>query len=58
MVSIGVQVQGGVPVGRCALCLLRPRFPGTYITNGGLSRETGNAAVAAGEADLVAYGVP
>lgn len=38
--------------------LLRPRFSGTYITNGGHSRETGNAAVAAGEADLVAYGVP
>ena len=37
--------------------LLRERFRGTLIVNGGYGRESGEAAVAAGEADLVAYGV-
>lgn len=34
----------------------RPIFNGTIISAGGHNRETGNAIVAAGEADLVAYG--
>ncbi|MDP2315896.1 MAG: alkene reductase [Pseudomonadota bacterium] len=38
--------------------LLRARFKGAYIVNGGFDAETGNAAIASGEADLVAYGVP
>ncbi|MES2642113.1 MAG: alkene reductase [Myxococcota bacterium] len=38
--------------------LLRPLFRGTYIVNGGFTQDSGNAAIASGEADLVAYGVP
>ena len=37
---------------------LRRVFGGTVIVNGGYDRATGDAAVASGEADLVAYGVP
>jgi N-ethylmaleimide reductase len=33
-------------------------FGGTFIVNGGYSRESGAAAIQAGEADLVAYGAP
>jgi N-ethylmaleimide reductase len=36
---------------------LRRLFGGTVIVNGGYDRDAGEAAVAAGEADLVAYGV-
>jgi N-ethylmaleimide reductase len=36
---------------------LRRLFGGTVIVNGGYDREAGEAAVAAGEADLVAFGV-
>ncbi|WP_235685883.1 MULTISPECIES: alkene reductase [Corallococcus] len=38
--------------------LLRKVFPGTFIVNGGYDARAGEAAVAAGEADLVAYGTP
>jgi len=38
--------------------LLRNVFDGTYIVNGGFDLATANAAIAAGEADLVAFGVP
>lgn len=38
--------------------VLRKIFKGTYIVNGGFNAETGNAAIANGEADLVAFGVP
>jgi N-ethylmaleimide reductase len=38
--------------------VLRRIFKGTYIVNGGFNAETGNAAIANGEADLVAFGVP
>jgi N-ethylmaleimide reductase len=38
--------------------ILRRLFAGTVIVNGGYDRELGEAAIAAGEADLVAYGVP
>ena len=37
--------------------ILRERFPGTLVVNGGYDGQSGEAAVAAGEADLVAYGV-
>jgi len=38
--------------------MLRDVFEGTVIINGGYDRDTGNAAIAEGAADLVAYGVP
>jgi N-ethylmaleimide reductase len=37
--------------------ILRERFRGTLIVNGGYDRDSGEAAVTSGEADLVAYGV-
>jgi N-ethylmaleimide reductase len=37
---------------------LRTLFKGTFIVNGGYDEASGNAAIANGEADLVAYGVP
>jgi N-ethylmaleimide reductase len=37
---------------------LRAAFDGTLIVNGGYDRETGEAAIASGAADLVAFGVP
>lgn len=37
---------------------LRRVFQGPLMVNGGYGRDTGNAAIAHGEADLVAYGVP
>jgi N-ethylmaleimide reductase len=37
---------------------LRRIFDGTYIVNGGFDRAAADAAIAAGEADLVAFGVP
>ena len=37
--------------------LMRERFRGTFIVNGGYTLETGNAALASGLADLVAFGV-
>jgi N-ethylmaleimide reductase len=38
--------------------LLRDVFNGTLIVNGGYDAQSGNAAIATGEADLVAFGVP
>jgi N-ethylmaleimide reductase len=37
---------------------LRQAFKGTLMVNGGYDRELGNNAIASGEADLVAYGIP
>jgi N-ethylmaleimide reductase len=37
---------------------LRELFDGTFIINGGYDEASGNAAIANGEADLVAFGVP
>jgi N-ethylmaleimide reductase len=37
---------------------LRTLFKGTFIVNGGYDEASGNAAIASGEADLVAYGAP
>jgi N-ethylmaleimide reductase len=33
-------------------------FEGTLIANGGYDERSGNAAIASGEADLIAFGVP
>jgi N-ethylmaleimide reductase len=38
--------------------LLRPKFDGTYIVNGGFDRTAAEDAIASGETDLVAFGVP
>ncbi len=38
--------------------LLRERFQGPFMLNGGYNLETGNAALASGAADLVSFGVP
>ncbi len=38
--------------------ILRDIFDGTVIVNGGFDAHSGNAAIARGEADLVAFGVP
>lgn len=38
--------------------LLRKAFQGAFIVNGGYDAQSGEAALAAGEGDLVAYGVP
>jgi len=37
---------------------IRQHFSGLYIANGGYDKARGNAAIAAGYADLVAYGIP
>jgi N-ethylmaleimide reductase len=37
---------------------LRKLFNGAFIINGGYDEASGNAAIASGEADLVAFGVP
>lgn len=36
----------------------RPVYKGNLIINGGFTQETGNKVIEAGEADMVAYGVP
>jgi N-ethylmaleimide reductase len=38
--------------------ILRGKFDGALIVNGGYDAGTGNAAIAQGSADLVAFGVP
>jgi N-ethylmaleimide reductase len=40
------------------LPLLRERFRGPLMTNGGFSREAANEVIARGLADLVAFGAP
>jgi N-ethylmaleimide reductase len=37
---------------------LRSYFHGSYIANGGFDKALGNAAIASGHADCIAYGVP
>ncbi len=37
---------------------LRPHFTGLYIANNGFTRESGEAALQSGRADLIAYGRP
>ncbi len=36
----------------------RPLFRGNLMTNGGYTKDSANAAIAAGDADLVSFGVP
>ncbi len=36
--------------------MLRPLFDGPFLAGGGFSRETGDAALAAGQADFIVYG--
>lgn len=38
------------------LKLLRPLWPTVYMTNGGYTFETANAAIARGEADMISFG--
>jgi len=38
--------------------LLRPKFDGSYVVNGGFDQAAAEAAIANGETDLVAFGVP
>jgi N-ethylmaleimide reductase len=38
--------------------VLRERFKGALILNGGYDAQSANAAIARGDADLVAFGVP
>ena len=37
---------------------LKQHWDGNYMTNGGYDKQKGNAALAAGEADLISFGVP
>ncbi|MCB9988196.1 MAG: alkene reductase [Rhodospirillales bacterium] len=46
------------PQGRWVLPHIRENFSGPLIANGGYDRDKGNAALANGEADAIAYGVP
>ena len=48
-----------IPAGtRRVTPILRETFHGALIVNGGYDTQSGNAAIAGGEADLVAFGVP
>jgi N-ethylmaleimide reductase len=47
-----------VPAEKRLTPLLRRAFRGAFIVNGGYDAQSGNAAIARGEADLVAFGVP
>ncbi|MGL5940354.1 MAG: alkene reductase [Waterburya sp.] len=40
------------------LPVFRPLYQGNIITNGGYNKETGNSAIASGNAQLVSYGKP
>jgi len=42
----------------CDMRQIRDRFNGLYIANGGYDKARGNATIAGGAADLVAFGVP
>jgi N-ethylmaleimide reductase len=58
---IGEAVAGpmAAPAGTVRVTpILRDTFSGTVIVNGGYDANSGNAAIARGEADLVAFGVP
>jgi N-ethylmaleimide reductase len=58
---IGEAIAGpmAAPAGTVRITpILRDIFDGTVIVNGGFDARSGNAAIARGEADLVAFGVP
>ncbi|OPY26093.1 MAG: N-ethylmaleimide reductase [Methanocella sp. PtaU1.Bin125] len=50
--------MGFVPPGERLGAALRRIFGRTFILNGGYDLHSGNAAIARGDADLIAYGVP
>src|SRR5262245_54957620 len=50
--------DGAPAEGKRVTPILRGIFDGAVIVNGGYDAESGNAAIARGEADLVAFGVP
>jgi N-ethylmaleimide reductase len=52
-------IAGPAPVGTVRVTpLLRDKFDGAMVVNGGYDAHSGDAAIARGEADLVAFGVP
>jgi len=54
-----VEVTMAGEVGRAVdMSDIRRRFNGLYIANGGYDKARGNAVIADGRADLVAYGIP
>ena len=60
-IHVGEAIAGpmAAPAGTVRVTpILREIFSGTLIVNGGYDARTGNAAIARGEADLVAFGVP
>jgi N-ethylmaleimide reductase len=58
-VTEAVAGPGATPAGtRRVTPILREIFDGSLIVNGGYDAQSGHAAIAAGEADLVAFGVP
>ena len=58
-VTEAVAGPGAAPAGtRRATPVLRGIFNGSLIVNGGYDARSGDAAIARGEADLVAFGVP
>jgi N-ethylmaleimide reductase len=58
-IAEAVAGTGAAPVGtKRATPVLRGLFKGTVILNGGYRLESANAALAAGEGDMVAFGVP
>jgi N-ethylmaleimide reductase len=57
--TVEPRVDGNVRLDRASgfpASYFRPIFHGTIITAGGYDRDSGNAVLAAGDADLVAYG--
>jgi N-ethylmaleimide reductase len=58
---VGEAIAGpmAAPAGTIRLTpMLRDKFSGAVIVNGGYDAHSGHAVVARGEADLVAFGVP
>jgi N-ethylmaleimide reductase len=50
--------QPGAAGPACDLAVLRALWHGTFITNAGYDKSRANAAIAAGAADAIAFGVP
>ncbi len=48
----------GLPVAAFDFVELRKHFNGAYMANLGYDKESGNAALGAGRADLIAFGIP
>jgi len=58
-IAEAVAGQWAAPAGTVrATPILRRAFGGTVIVNGGYDLESANAAIASGEGDLVAFGIP